>query len=133
MITNEAGHLYDIANETGDRRVPELRCGTKKCRFARRLQDPLAELVKINPAAIGVGQYQHDMNQKKLGEALNSVVEDCVNKVGVDLNTASASLRYISRYQPKQLQKYCGLPRGKQPFHRQKRTGKVAKLEIESL
>ena len=61
------------------------------------LQDPLAELVKIDPKSIGVGQYQHDMNQKKLGEALSGVVEDCVNKVGVDLNTASASLlEYIS-------------------------------------
>ena len=65
--------------------------------IARRLQDPLAELVKIDPKSIGVGQYQHDMNQKKLGEALSGVVEDCVNKVGVDLNTASASLlEYIS-------------------------------------
>ena len=65
--------------------------------IARRIQDPLAELVKIEPKAIGVGQYQHDMNQKKLGEALSGVVEDCVNRVGVDLNTASASLlEYIS-------------------------------------
>ena len=65
--------------------------------IARRVQDPLAELVKIDPKSIGVGQYQHDMNQKKLGEALGGVVEDCVNKVGVDLNTASASLlEYIS-------------------------------------
>ena len=65
--------------------------------IARRLQDPLAELVKIDPKSIGVGQYQHDMNQKKLGESLNGVVEDCVNKVGVDLNTASVSLlEYIS-------------------------------------
>ena len=65
--------------------------------MARRLQDPLAELVKIDPKSIGVGQYQHDMNQKKLSEALSGVVEDCVNKVGVDLNTASASLlEYIS-------------------------------------
>ena len=65
--------------------------------IARRLQDPLAELVKIDPQSIGVGQYQHDMNQKKLGETLSGVVEDCVNKVGVDLNTASASLlEYIS-------------------------------------
>ena len=63
----------------------------------RRLQDPLAELVKIDPKSIGVGQYQHDMNQKKLGEALGGVVEDCVNRVGVDLNTASASLlAYVS-------------------------------------
>ena len=65
--------------------------------IARRLQDPLAELVKIDPRSIGVGQYQHDMNQKKLGESLGAVVEDCVNRVGVDLNTASASLlEYIS-------------------------------------
>ncbi|MCX4286469.1 MAG: helix-hairpin-helix domain-containing protein, partial [Clostridia bacterium] len=65
--------------------------------IARRLQDPLAELVKIDPKSIGVGQYQHDMNQKKLGETLEGVVEDCVNKVGVDLNTASAPLlQYIS-------------------------------------
>ena len=65
--------------------------------IARRVQDPLAELVKIDPKSIGVGQYQHDMNQKKLGETLSGVVEDCVNKVGVDLNTASASLlEYIS-------------------------------------
>ena len=65
--------------------------------IARRLQDPLAELVKIDPKSIGVGQYQHDMNQKKLGEALSGVVEDCVNKVGVDLNTASVSLlEYVS-------------------------------------
>ena len=65
--------------------------------IARRLQDPLAELVKIDPKSIGVGQYQHDMNQKKLGEALSAIVEDCVNSVGVDLNTASASLlEYIA-------------------------------------
>ena len=65
--------------------------------IARRVQDPLAELVKIDPKSIGVGQYQHDMNQKKLGETLSGVVEDCVNKVGVDLNTASAPLlEYIS-------------------------------------
>ena len=65
--------------------------------MARRLQDPLAELVKIEPKAIGVGQYQHDMNQKKLDETLGNVVEDCVNNVGVDLNTASVSLlKYVS-------------------------------------
>lgn len=74
--------------------LPEQRSAAS---IARRLQDPLAELVKIDPKSIGVGQYQHDMNQKKLGEALGGVVEDCVNKVGVDLNTASASLlEYIS-------------------------------------
>ena len=63
--------------------------------IARRLQDPLAELVKIDPKSIGVGQYQHDMNQKKLSEALGGVVEDCVNKVGVDLNTASAPSAFL--------------------------------------
>ncbi len=102
--------------------------------IARRLQDPLAELVKIDPKAIGVGQYQHDMNQKKLGEALNGVVEDCVNKVGVDLNTASASLlEYISGISKAICKKYCGLPRGKRPFHRQKRTVKSSKTGTESL
>ena len=68
--------------------------------MARRLQDPLAELVKIDPKSIGVGQYQHDMNQKKLSEALGGVVEDCVNKVGVDLNTAS--VHCLSTYQASQ-------------------------------
>jgi len=77
---------------------PDLNVGERSSTsMARRLQDPLAELVKIDPQSIGVGQYQHDMNQKKLSEALGGVVEDCVNKVGVDLNTASASLlTYIS-------------------------------------
>ena len=76
-----------------------------------RLQDPLAELVKIDPKSIGVGQYQHDMNQKKLGEALGGVVEDCVNKVGVDLNTASAPLLGVYfRYLQNDCEKYCGIP-----------------------
>ena len=89
VITNEAGASVYSASKLASEEFPNFDVG--------RLQDPLAELVKIDPKAIGVGQYQHDMNQKKLGEALNGVVEDCVNKVGVDLNTASASLlEYIS-------------------------------------
>lgn len=78
--------------------------------IARRLQDPLAELVKIDPKSIGVGQYQHDMNQKRLGEALEGVVEDCVNKVGVDLNTASAPASGVCiRYQQGAGKEYCGV------------------------
>ena len=99
-----------------------------------RLQDPLAELVKIDPKSIGVGQYQHDMNQKKLGESLNGVVEDCVNKVGVDLNTASAPLlSYISGISSDNRKKYCGVPRRKRSFYRQKRTAKSTETRTESV
>lgn len=98
VITNEAGASVYSASKLATEEFPNFDVGQRSAAsIARRLQDPLAELVKINPKAIGVGQYQHDMNQKKLGEALNGVVEDSVNKVGVDLNTASASLlEYIS-------------------------------------
>ena len=98
VITNEAGASVYSASKLASEEFPNFDVGQRSAAsIARRLQDPLAELVKIDPKAIGVGQYQHDMNQKKLGEALNGVVEDCVNKVGVDLNTASASLlEYIS-------------------------------------
>ena len=98
VITNEAGASVYSASKLATEEFPNFDVGQRSATsIARRLQDPLAELVKIDPKAIGVGQYQHDMNQKKLGEALNGVVEDCVNKVGVDLNTASASLlEYIS-------------------------------------
>ena len=97
--------------------------------IARRLQDPLAELVKIDPKSIGVGQYQHDMNQKKLGESLNGVVEDCVNKVGVDLNTASAPLlSYISGISSCNRKKYCGLQRRKRSITDRKELLKVPKL-----
>ena len=98
VITNEAGASVYSASKLATEEFPNFDVGQRSAAsIARRLQDPLAELVKIDPKAIGVGQYQHDMNQKKLGEALNGVVEDCVNKVGVDLNTASASLlEYIS-------------------------------------
>ena len=97
-IVNEAGASVYSASKLATEEFPNFDVGQRSAAsIARRIQDPLAELVKIDPKSIGVGQYQHDMNQKKLGEALGGVVEDCVNKVGVDLNTASASLlEYIS-------------------------------------
>ena len=98
VITNEAGASVYSASKLATEEFPQYDVGIRSAAsIARRLQDPLAELVKIDPKSIGVGQYQHDMNQKKLGEALNGVVEDCVNRVGVDLNTASPSLlMYVS-------------------------------------
>ena len=98
VIVNEAGASVYSASKLATEEFPKFDVGQRSATsIARRLQDPLAELVKIDPQSIGVGQYQHDMNQKKLSEALSGVVEDCVNKVGVDLNTASASLlEYIS-------------------------------------
>ena len=98
IIVNEAGASVYSASKLATEEFPNFDVGQRSATsMARRLQDPLAELVKIDPKSIGVGQYQHDMNQKKLSEALSGVVEDCVNKVGVDLNTASASLlEYIS-------------------------------------
>ncbi len=98
VITNEAGASVYSASKLATEEFPNFDVGQRSAAsIARRLQDPLAELVKIDPKSIGVGQYQHDMNQKKLGEALSGVVEDCVNKVGIDLNTASVSLlEYIS-------------------------------------
>lgn len=98
VIVNEAGASVYSASKLATEEFPEFDVGQRSAAsIARRLQDPLAELVKIEPRAIGVGQYQHDMNQKKLGEALTGVVESTVNKVGVDLNTASAPLlEYIS-------------------------------------
>ena len=98
IIVNEAGASVYSASKLATEEFPQFDVGQRSAAsMARRLQDPLAELVKIDPKSIGVGQYQHDMNQKKLSEALGGVVEDCVNKVGVDLNTASVSLlEYIS-------------------------------------
>ena len=98
VITNEAGASVYSASKLATEEFPNFDVGQRSAAsIARRVQDPLAELVKIDPKSIGVGQYQHDMNQKKLSEALGGVVEDCVNRVGVDLNTASASLlEYIS-------------------------------------
>ena len=98
VIVNEAGASVYSASKLATEEFPNFDVGQRSATsIARRLQDPLAELVKIDPKSIGVGQYQHDMNQKKLSEVLGGVVEDCVNRVGVDLNTASASLlSYIS-------------------------------------
>ena len=98
VIVNEAGASVYSASKLATEEFPNFDVGQRSAAsIARRLQDPLAELVKIDPKSIGVGQYQHDLNQKKLGDTLNGVVEDSVNKVGVDLNTASASLlEYIS-------------------------------------
>ena len=98
VIVNEAGASVYSASKLATEEFPNFDVGQRSAAsIARRIQDPLAELVKIDPKSIGVGQYQHDMNQKKLSDALTGVVEDCVNKVGVDLNTASASLlEYIS-------------------------------------
>lgn len=98
VIVNEAGASVYSASKLASEEFPNFDVGQRSAvSIARRLQDPLAELVKIDPKAIGVGQYQHDMNQKKLSEVLSGVVENCVNKVGVDLNTASVSLlEYVS-------------------------------------
>ncbi|MGH2332038.1 Tex family protein [Thermoanaerobacter mathranii] len=98
VIMNEAGASVYSASPIGTEEFPDINVSLRGAiSLARRLQDSLAELVKIDPKSIGVGQYQHDVDQKKLGEALNGVVEDCVNSVGVDLNTASVSLlKYVS-------------------------------------
>ena len=98
IIVNEAGASVYSASKLATEEFPNFDVGQRSATsMARRLQDPLAELVKIEPKAIGVGQYQHDMNQKKLDEALSNIVEDCVNNVGVDFNTASAPLlEYVS-------------------------------------
>ena len=98
MVVSEAGASVYSASKLAAEEFPDFDVSLRSAvSIARRLQDPLAELVKIDPKAIGVGQYQHDMNQKRLGEELKGVVEDCVNSVGVDLNTASSSLlSYIS-------------------------------------
>lgn len=102
LITNEAGASVYSASKLGAEEFPDYDVTRRSAiSIARRIQDPLAELVKIEPKAIGVGQYQHDMNQKRLSEALGGVVEDAVNSVGIDLNTASASLLgYVSGVSP---------------------------------
>jgi uncharacterized protein len=98
MVVSEAGASVYSASKLAAEEFPDFDVALRSAiSIARRLQDPLAELVKIDPKAIGVGQYQHDMNQKRLDESLGGVVEACVNDVGVDLNTASAPLlSYIS-------------------------------------
>ena len=135
IIVNEAGASVYSASKLATEEFPNFDVGQRSAAsMARRLQDPLAELVKIDPKSIGVGQYQHDMNQKKLSEALSGVVEDCVNKVGVDLNTASASLlEYISGISKVIAKKYCSLPRRKRKIWVQKPASKSGKIRTESL
>ncbi len=130
IITNEAGASVYSASKLATEEFPDYDVAQRSAvSIARRLQDPLAELVKIDPKSIGVGQYQHDMNQKKLGEALNGVVEDCVNRVGVDLNTASASLlEYVSGITKVIAKNIVGYREENGRFVNRKQLLKVAKL-----
>lgn len=130
VIVNEAGASVYSASKLATEEFPNFDVGQRSAAsIARRLQDPLAELVKIDPKSIGVGQYQHDMNQKKLSEALNGVVEDSVNKVGVDLNTASASLlEYISGINKTIARNIVDYREANGRFRNRKQLLKVAKL-----
>ncbi len=130
IIVNEAGASVYSASKLATEEFPEFDVGQRSAvSIARRLQDPLAELVKIDPKSIGVGQYQHDMNQKKLSEALGNVVEDCVNNVGVDLNTASASLlEYVSGISKPIAKNIVAYREANGRFHSRKELLKVAKL-----
>ncbi len=130
VIVNEAGASVYSASKLATEEFPQFDVGQRSATsIARRLQDPLAELVKIDPKSIGVGQYQHDMNQKHLGEALQGVVEDCVNKVGVDLNTASAPLlEYVSGISKALAKNIVAYREEHGAFHSRKQLLKVAKL-----
>lgn len=130
VIVNEAGASVYSASKLATEEFPQFDVGQRSAAsIARRLQDPLAELVKIDPKSIGVGQYQHDMNQKKLGDTLSGVVEDCVNKVGVDLNTASAPLlEYISGINKTIAKNIVDYREANGRFRNRKQLLKVAKL-----
>lgn len=130
VIVNEAGASVYSASKLGTEEFPEYDVALRSAvSIGRRLQDPLAELVKIDPKSIGVGQYQHDMNQKRLSETLAGVVEDCVNKVGVDLNTASTSLlQYISGINKTIAKNIVTYREEKGTFKTRKELLKVAKL-----
>ncbi len=130
VIVNEAGASVYSASKLATEEFPKFDVGQRSATsIARRLQDPLAELVKIEPKSIGVGQYQHDMNQKKLSEALSGVVEDCVNRVGVDLNTASAPLlAYISGISAAVAKNIVAYREENGKFSNRKQLLKVAKL-----
>ena len=130
VITNEAGASVYSASKLATEEFPNFDVGQRSAAsIARRLQDPLAELVKITPQSIGVGQYQHDMNPKKLGEALSGVVEDCVNKVGVDLNTASVPLlSYIAGISKAVAKNIVAYREENGRFHTRKELLKVPKL-----
>ncbi len=130
VIVNEAGASVYSASKTATEEFPQYDVGQRSAiSIARRIQDPLAELVKIEPRSIGVGQYQHDMNQKRLSEALEGVVEDCVNRVGVDLNTASASLlSYVSGISKTIARNIVSFREENGPFQNRKSLMKVEKL-----
>lgn len=130
VIVNEAGASVYSASKLGAEEFPNFDVGQRSATsMARRLQDPLAELVKIEPKAIGVGQYQHDMNQKRLAETLGNVVEDCVNNVGVDLNTASAPLlEYVSGINKTLAKNIVEYRESNGQFSSRKELQKVAKL-----
>ncbi len=130
IITNEAGASVYSASKLATEEFPNFDVGQRSAvSIARRLQDPLAELVKIDPKSIGVGQYQHDMNQKKLSEALGNVVEDCVNNVGVDVNTASVSLlEYVSGVSKAIAKNIVSYREANGKFTNRKQLLKVAKL-----
>ncbi len=130
IITNEAGASVYSASKLGTEEFPEFDVGQRSAAsIARRVQDPLSELVKIEPKSIGVGQYQHDMDQKKLSETLTGVVEDAVNSVGVDLNTASFSLlSYISGISPAVAKNIVAYREKNGKFHSRAELLKVAKL-----
>lgn len=135
VIVNEAGASVYSASKLATEEFPNFDVGQRSAAsIARRLQDPLAELVKIDPKSIGVGQYQHDMNQKKLGQALTGVVEDCVNRVGVDLNTASASLlEYVSGISKAIAKNIVAYREENGKFTNRKQLLKVAKLGPKAL
>ena len=130
VIVNEAGASVYSASKLATEEFPNFDVGQRSAvSIARRLQDPLSELVKIDPKSIGVGQYQHDMNQKKLGDALTGVVEDCVNRAGVDLNTASASLlEYVSGINKALAKNIVAYREENGAFKNRKQLLKVAKL-----
>ena len=130
VITNEAGASVYSASKLGTEEFPEFDVGQRSAAsIARRVQDPLSELVKIEPKSIGVGQYQHDMDQKKLSETLTGVVEDSVNSVGVDLNTASFSLlSFISGISPAVAKNIVAYREKNGRFHSRQELLKVSKL-----
>ena len=134
-IVNEAGASVYSASETATEEFPNFDVGQRSAvSIARRLQDPLAELVKIDPRSIGVGQYQHDMDQNRLLEALTGVVEDCVNSVGVDVNTASAALlSYVSGINRTIAKNIVEYREQNGSFTERKQLLKVAKLRAEGL
>jgi uncharacterized protein len=130
VIVNEAGASVYSASKLGSEEFPDYEVELRSAiSIARRLQDPLAELVKIDPKSIGVGQYQHDVNQKQLAETLRGVVEDCVNSVGVDLNTASPSLlQYVSGIPPALARNIASYRQKTGKFTNRKQLLKVSKL-----